>query len=129
MNDTRWADKHVTLVGVFHIVYHAIAFAIGLVVATVFGALGAITGDPQADAILSSIGAVIGAALILIALPGILGGIGLLARKPWGRIVALIVGGIDLLDIPLGTALGIYTFWVLMNDDVVNYLGTRGETQ
>ncbi len=31
----------------------------------------------------------------------------------------MIVGGLGLMDIPLGTALGAYTFWVLMQDDTV----------
>ncbi len=39
---------------------------------------------------------------------------GLLERRPWGRILALIVGVLALIHIPFGTALGIYTLWVLL---------------
>jgi len=51
--------------------------------------------------------AVFAAALALIA------GYGLLNRRPWGRIVAIIAAVLALLKFPIGTALGIYTLWVL----------------
>ena len=38
---------------------------------------------------------------------------GLLARKPWARILALVVGILGLVNFPIGTAIGLYTFWVL----------------
>jgi hypothetical protein len=39
---------------------------------------------------------------------------GLLERQSWGRIWAIIAGILALWHIPLGTALGIYTLWVLL---------------
>ncbi len=47
------------------------------------------------------------AALALIA------GYGLLQRKPWGRVVAIVAAVLALIKFPFGTALGIYTLWVL----------------
>jgi len=38
----------------------------------------------------------------------------LLQRQEWARIVTLVVGFIALLNLPFGTALGIYTIWVLL---------------
>jgi hypothetical protein len=40
-------------------------------------------------------------------------GFALITRKPWGRTLAIIVGILQLIKIPFGTALGIYTLWVL----------------
>jgi len=40
-------------------------------------------------------------------------GFALMNRKPWGRTLAIIVGILELIKIPFGTALGIYTLWVL----------------
>ncbi|MFH1502085.1 MAG: hypothetical protein ABIG03_03465 [Candidatus Eisenbacteria bacterium] len=122
MNDERWADKHLTLLGVFHIVYHSIGFVVGIGIFTLFSVLGSITHDPQANAILATVGGIAGTLLIVVSIPGIIGGIGLLRRQCWARILTLIVGALDLLDIPVGTALGVYTFWVLMRDEVVEYL-------
>jgi hypothetical protein len=38
---------------------------------------------------------------------------GLFERQPWARIFGLVLGILALLRIPLGTALGVYTLWVL----------------
>jgi hypothetical protein len=43
----------------------------------------------------------------------LLTGYALLTRHPWGRIFAIIFGILALIHLPLGTALGIYTLWVL----------------
>ena len=55
--------------------------------------------------------------VVVLALPGIIAGIGLLNRWGWARILALIIGFFSLFEVPFGTALGIYTFWVLLQDD------------
>jgi hypothetical protein len=56
----------------------------------------------------------IGLALTIFAALGGITGWGLLARQSWARLLALILGGLNLLDVPFGTALGIYTLWVLL---------------
>ena len=122
MNDERWISKHVTLVAVLHIVYHALTFVVGLVILGVLSTIGIITGDPCVAGILTTIGSVVAAFFILLAIPGIIAGIGLIQRKSWARVLALVVGAIDLIDVPVGTALGIYTFWVLMRDEAIDYL-------
>ena len=43
----------------------------------------------------------------------IFAGIGLLKRQSWGRVVAIIAAVLALIKFPFGTALGIYTLWVL----------------
>ena len=45
---------------------------------------------------------------------GFLAGWGLLNREPWGRVLALVLGFVALIHVPLGTALGVYTLWVLL---------------
>jgi uncharacterized membrane protein (DUF2068 family) len=42
-------------------------------------------------------------------------GWGLLRRESWARILALVMACISLLNVPFGTAIGIYTLWVLMS--------------
>jgi hypothetical protein len=41
-------------------------------------------------------------------------GYALLKVLPWGRVLALIMAFLMLLDLPFGTALGVYTLWVLL---------------
>jgi hypothetical protein len=39
---------------------------------------------------------------------------GLFERQPWARVLGIVVACLALLRIPFGTALGIYTLWVLL---------------
>jgi hypothetical protein len=45
---------------------------------------------------------------------GLIAGWGLLERQPWSRTFAIVMACFALLDVPFGTALGIYTLWVLL---------------
>ena len=38
-------------------------------------------------------------------------------RRHWSRLVALLLASIDLLLVPYGTALGVYTLWVLLHEE------------
>jgi hypothetical protein len=55
----------------------------------------------------------IAVATVFTAALALVAGYGLLNRRPWGRIVAIIAAILALLKFPIGTALGIYTLWVL----------------
>ena len=48
------------------------------------------------------------------AIAGLIAGMGLLAHSPWARMLAIVLGCISLIHFPFGTALGIYTLWVLV---------------
>jgi predicted nucleic acid-binding Zn ribbon protein len=52
--------------------------------------------------------------IVAKALAGVLVGWGLLHREPWARIVTIILAFLALFNVPFGTALGIYTLWVLL---------------
>ena len=45
---------------------------------------------------------------------GFIAGWGLLQREPWARIIVLVLGFISLFNVPFGTAVGVYTLWVLL---------------
>lgn len=38
---------------------------------------------------------------------------GLMERRPWARVLAIVLAILALIHVPLGTALGIYTLWVM----------------
>jgi hypothetical protein len=56
----------------------------------------------------------LGVIVLAKALAGFAAGVGLLQRESWARALTLVLGFISLIHIPLGTALGIYTIWVLL---------------
>lgn len=121
-------EKHVTVVGVLRIGLGVLGlFAALIVFAAVVGG-GLISGDREAMRITAIVGPVIAFFLVLVSLPGIIGGIGLLKYKSWARILVMILAVFDLFNIPIGTALGIYTFWVLMRDETAQ-LFASGSSQ
>ncbi|HTW59490.1 MAG TPA: zinc ribbon domain-containing protein [Terriglobales bacterium] len=59
----------------------------------------------------------IGSTLLILAAGGICVGLGLIQRRPWARIWAIVLGVLALFHPPFGTALGVYTLWVLLADE------------
>ncbi len=119
-------DKHVTLLGVLFIAYHILGLVVGFVIMGVLSSIGCLTDDPTAMTILTAVGVGIGTFLIVLSVPGLIAGIALLTRKRWARILGLIIGAFDLIDIPFGTALGVYSFWVLLHDDTIRVFDANG---
>ena len=60
---------------------------------------------------------VAGGSLAILAAGGVCVGLGLIQRRPWARITAIILGALALFHPPFGTALGVYTLWVLLADE------------
>ena len=55
--------------------------------------------------------------LLLLATGGVCVGIGLMQRTPWARTAAIVLGILALFHPPFGTALGVYSLWVLLADE------------
>jgi hypothetical protein len=123
-------EKHIKIVGVLNIVWGAMGAIAGLVVLLVFGGALGIVGsvtrhEPNAAIALPIIGLVGGAIslfLLLLSVPSIVAGIGLLKFKPWSRVLAIVVSAFHLVNIPFGTALGIYGLWVLFSQESLPFL-------
>jgi hypothetical protein len=109
--------QHVTIVATLQIVFGVLKLLLAAIIFLVFAAGGLISGDLQAMAIISTVGLIVVVFLVALALPGIVGGIGLLKGKSWARLLVLVLAVLDLLDFPLGTAVSIYTIWVLLNGE------------
>lgn len=114
--------KHIQLLGIFHLVLSGLALFFALMVFAILFGIGWISQDETALGVLTSIGVIIATFMTLVSVPGIIAGIGLLKFQYWARILALIVGCLELLNFPLGTALGVYTLWVLLNDEAIALL-------
>lgn len=59
---------------------------------------------------------IIGAILIFLVVPSFIGAIGVMTDKKWGMTLLLVLGCLKLFNFPVGTALGIYTIWVYVED-------------
>lgn len=112
--------KHVTLVAAFHIGFSAIGLISSIIMFFIFSFAGSFVHDVDvAEHVLKFIGTLMPTLFMTVALLGLIGGIGLLSFQRWARILALIVSAIGCLFFPIGTAIGIYSLWTLLQDESV----------
>ncbi len=112
--------KHVSLVAALHIGYSIILLFAALIVYFVFAFVYPMVGDdPTAMNVIHFLGTFIPVMLFIFACIGLVAAIGLLNYKKWARILILVIAALDCVHIPLGTLLGVYTFWALMQDDAI----------
>lgn len=118
-------ETHVKVVGILHIVFGVLGILGALVLMLVFGGIAGIvgaSGDEGARVavpILGGIGGIVGCFVLVVSLPGTIAGIGVLQFREWARILMLIVSVLDLLNVPLGTALGVYGLWTLLHQETI----------
>jgi hypothetical protein len=114
-------DTHVKVLGALQIALGALSLFAAFVLLVVFiggASVVRVSGDPDAQIALPIIG-ITGTALVtllvVLSLPSIVTGIGLLRLRPWARIVGIVVSVFSLTLIPFGTIVGVYGLWVLFS--------------
>jgi hypothetical protein len=110
-------EKHVTLVAVINIAFGFLGIFLGIILLVILVGAGMISHDPEALTITSIVGIAAGFFLFLTSIPEVIGGFGLLKRRSWARILVLIIAVLDLCMIPIGTIIGVYELWVLLNEE------------
>lgn len=115
-------ESHIKLLGILHIIASALTLLGGLITLVVLGGIGGIAamagadsgdGDMAAAGVLTIIGIGIFVILLVVSLPGVICGWGILRFRPWAKTMGIVISAFDLLGFPFGTALGIYGLWVL----------------
>ncbi len=109
--------EHVTIVAALHIGLSLLLLLAAVLVFTILFGIGWASGDRTAANILTVIGSMVGGFMVVVGLPGLVGGIGLLQWRPWSRILMLIVSAMNLINVPVGTAVGVYSIWVLTREE------------
>jgi len=114
-------QKHITVVGALRIgsaIVGLMAAAI-IVLLTLGPGLIAhcVDGNDEALAILAMIGVPIAFFFVVLSAADIIGGIGILRHKNWARYLVMIHSVLDIFNVPIGTALGVYCIWVLAQDE------------
>jgi hypothetical protein len=118
-------ENHVKAVGIINIAFSILGILAAIIVFTVLNIVAKMPGvEEEAIRILQIIAIAVPWFLIVISLPGIVGGIGLLKFQGWARILILILSFLDLLHFPIGTAIGIYSIWVLLNNKTEKLFAT-----
>lgn len=112
--------QHVSFVGALHIGFGLLGLMGSLAILFGFKFLYEFVQDePMAEQVLSFVGNTIALILIFFSSLGIIGGIGLFSYRPWARILVMIVSAMNCINVPIGTAKGIYSIWVLMQPETI----------
>ncbi len=112
-------QEHVHLLGIIWLAISAFNAVGGVVLYilanTLFAHLHEMGAPPEAPTgFLRPLLSVVGILILAKAACGFITGWGLLHREPWARVMALVLAFISLFNIPFGTAVGVYTMWVLL---------------
>ena len=116
---------HVDLVGLLFIIWGLLTTLVGIsTLALGIGAVAVIVSASRGGGggqVAASMAAAVFTTLALIAIiwgmAHVVVGIPLRRRRPSARFIALMLGAVDLLLLPYGTALGAYALWVLLNEE------------
>jgi hypothetical protein len=121
--------NHIQILGVLYILFGLLGVVVAVIFFDALAGRGPIPGKMKLIFSTSGFGSVLALFFVLVSLPGIIGGLALLMRKSWARIWVLILGFVNIFNIPLGTMLGIYTIWVLMSEEATNALDSGAESE
>jgi hypothetical protein len=113
-------DTHVKVLAVLYLAFSALGTLAAFVIATAFGAAGVVAAAAGGRAaialpIIGLTGTALSTFLLVVSLPGLAAGMGLLKYKPWARILAIVLSVLNVLNFPLGTLIGGYGLYVLLS--------------
>lgn len=119
MEDSKM-KKHVTVVGAIHIGFGILGLIGALAVFFVLHfAKGFVSNEEIPTMVLSFLSISLPLLIGFMSTLGLVGGIGLLSYQSWARYLVIVVAALGCLNIPIGTLKGVYSLWVLLQDDTV----------
>jgi hypothetical protein len=116
-------DTHVKVAAWLRIVGSGVYLLIALVVMLAYGGagvvIGAAGGHDAAAALpaLTVIAVCVSMFFGVLALPGLIIGWGLLNYRQWARVLNIVLSILELFNIPIGTAIGAYSLWVMFHPE------------
>ena len=112
------SEQHNNLISTLHLVYAGLQTLILLGLGLVFALIIAnVPNDGGEGALLGGFMAIIFfVSWLFSAVPSIIAGYAMKKRKSWARIASIIASCFAVINIPHGTALGVYSLWFLFSD-------------
>ncbi len=114
-------ETHISILGWIYLIGNAFLLVMGGIAFFFFLGIGLFSGDMEAAGILMVVGLTGMIFFVALAVPGMVAGYGLLKRKSWARILTLVLGVLNLFSFPVGTAVGVYTLWVLLQQNADDF--------
>jgi hypothetical protein len=119
--DKRDLAMHISVLGWLYIVGNAFFLVLAAFGFFLLPTIGVISRDADATTVLSVLGTIFGLLMVLLAVPGLLAGYGLLKHKMWAMIIAVL----GLVNFPFGTVIGVYALFVLSQQAAIDYFEPR----
>jgi hypothetical protein len=127
-------ETHVAVVGWLQIVNGLIGIIAGAFMATLILGAGAFSASLMHDGgavregtllmeFMATTAAALGGLMLVLSVPGVVAGIGLLKRASWSRVMALVRSAFELVLFPTGTILAVYTIFVLSQQAAIDAFG------
>lgn len=111
-------QAHIRMLGILWLAFSALSAVVGVLLYilanTLFLHLPEMSGAASSTTWLHPFLSFLAIIVVTKAAAGFVVGWGLLQREPWARIVTIVLAFLALFHVPFGTALGIYTLWVLL---------------
>lgn len=107
-------ENHIRLLGLLNIVVSALNGLAALFQFVFFGGALILSVQLGVNTVAASVWLW---AMLGLTLPGIVTGIALLSFRGWARWVGIVLSVCQMLNVPLGTIVGLYGLWVLFSDD------------
>lgn len=131
--------RHIDLLAVFYQMWGALALVAGAAVLVLAAGALAIVTSAERAALGPDVAASVTVGFFFLFAVGALAwggihlwtGFSLRAHKAWARLVGLALAVLNLFFLPVGTALAVYTFWVLLSNETRKLFepGAGGGTQ
>jgi len=125
MEDSKMR-KHVVVVGAIHIGFGFIGLigAVAVFIALRF-AKGFVGGEDIPQMVLGFLSLSLPLLIGFLSTLGLVGGIGLLSFQSWARYLIIVVAALGCLNIPIGTLKGVYSLWVLLQDETIRLFNKK----
>jgi len=125
MEDSKM-KKHVVVVGAIHIGFGFLGLIIAAGVFFILNfAREMVGGEEIPEMILGFLSVSVPLLVGVMSTLGLIGGIGLLNFQPWARYLVIVVAALGCLNIPIGTLKGVYSLWVLLQDETMKLFERR----
>lgn len=125
MNDMteQQVQVHIPIVAWLLIALNLIVLLVAASLLLLMASAATLVRDLEVRAILPIVGTILPALMGALTLPDFIAAIGLLTRQRWARVLGIVVGFLNLPGFPMGTLVGGYALFVLMQDNASAYFG------
>jgi len=124
-------NQKVDQLGLFFLIFGIIQLLFGLGLGLLYGLMGAgvgVLGAAEdegalvAGGLMMGVGVFVAFMVLLFAIPMIATGRALRHKKRWSKVAGMIFGGLGIFNFPIGTALGVFSFIVLLDKEIDSVL-------